>query len=111
MEKCNEPHIAAVRILMRDTLSQGVASREHNIKQDYPETGTLMNALLMAAMSKLAAMRTTAPVELRGGTEDTVTKLMRGLFGNLLTITGSGVRPLSIRVANGTIFEQLGEIA
>ena len=28
--------------------------------------------------------------------EDTVTKLMRGLFGNLLTIAGSGVRPLSM---------------
>ncbi|OQE21365.1 hypothetical protein PENSTE_c012G00792 [Penicillium steckii] len=96
MEKCNEPHIAAVRILMRDTLSQGVASKEHNINQDSLETGPLMSALLMAAMSKLAAMRTTAPVELRGGAEDTVTKLMRGLFGNLLTIAGSGVRPLSM---------------
>ncbi|KAH6667958.1 hypothetical protein B0J14DRAFT_175267 [Halenospora varia] len=95
MEKCNEPHIAALRIIMRSTLSRAVASREHDIQPGSPETGHLMSALLMAAMSKLAAMRTTAPVVLDTA-EDTVTRLMRGLFGNLLTIAGSGVRPLSM---------------
>jgi hypothetical protein len=95
MEKCNEAHIAALRIMMRSTLSQAVASREHSIKPSSPETGHLMSALLMAAMSKLAAMRTTAPVVLEKA-EDTVTRLMRGLFGNLLTTAGSGVRPLSM---------------
>lgn len=94
MEKCNEPHIAALRIVMRGTLSQAVASREHNLYAASPEIGNLMSALLMAAMSKLAAMRTTAPVVLETA-EDTVVRLMRGLFGNLLTIAGSGVRPLS----------------
>lgn len=49
----------------------------------------------MAAMSKLAAMRTSKPVELEKA-EDTITRLIRGLFGNLLTIAGSGVRPLSM---------------
>lgn len=95
MEKCNEAHIAALRIMMRDTLSQAVASRGHDLQSGSPETGHLMSALLMASMSKLAAMRTTAPVVLNKA-EDTVTKLMRGLFGNLLTIAGSGVRPLSM---------------
>lgn len=95
MEKCNEPHIAALRIIMRNTLAQAVASREHDIQPKSPETGRLMSALLMAAMSKLAAMRTSKPVELENA-EDTVTRLMRGLFGNLLTIAGSGVRPLSM---------------
>ncbi|KAJ5149442.1 hypothetical protein N7448_001020 [Penicillium atrosanguineum] len=95
MEKCNEPHIAALRIIMRSTLSQAVASREHEIQSSSPETGHLMSALLMAAMGKLAAMRTTTPV-VSEEAEDTVTRLMRGLFGNLLTIAGSGVRPLSM---------------
>ncbi|KAE9364437.1 hypothetical protein N431DRAFT_563742 [Stipitochalara longipes BDJ] len=95
MEKCNEGHIAALRIMMRATLSQAVASREHDLQPSSPEIGHLMSALLMAAMSKLAAMRTSAPVELDKA-EDTVTRLMRGLFGNLLTIAGSGVRPLSM---------------
>lgn len=95
MEKCNEAHIAALRIIMRDTLSQAVASREHNIQPSSPETGFLMSTLLMAAMSKLAGMRTSAPI-VSDKAEDTVTKLMRGLFGNLLTIAGSGVRPLSM---------------
>jgi hypothetical protein len=95
MEKCNEPHIAALRIVMRNTLAQAVASREYDIQPESPVTGRLMSALLMAAMSKLAAMRTSKPVELEKA-EDTVTRLMRGLFGNLLTIAGSGVRPLSM---------------
>lgn len=95
MDKCNETHIAALRIMMRATLSQAVASREYNIQPGSPETGNLMSALLMAAMSKLAAMRTTLPAVVDKA-EDTVTKLMRGLFGNFLTIAGSGVRPLSM---------------
>ncbi|KAL5337393.1 hypothetical protein BJX70DRAFT_369723 [Aspergillus crustosus] len=95
MEKCNEAHIAALRIIMRATLSQAVASREYNLQPGSPETGNLMSALLMSAMAKLAAMRTTTPVESKTA-EDTVTRLMRGLFGNLLTIAGSGVRPLSM---------------
>lgn len=95
MEKCNEAHIAALRIIMRDTLSQAVASRQHDIQAGSPETGHLMSSLLMAAMSKLAAMKTSAPVVTEEA-EDTVTRLMRGLFGNLLTIAGSGVRPLSM---------------
>lgn len=32
MDKCNESHIAALRIMMRDTLSQAVSSREHNMQ-------------------------------------------------------------------------------
>ncbi|KUL92175.1 hypothetical protein ZTR_02561 [Talaromyces verruculosus] len=96
MEKCNEAHIAALRILMRSTLSQAVASREHNLQPGSGETGQLMSALLMAAMSKLAAMRTTPPMVVSDQVEDTVTRLMRGLFGNFLTIAGSGVRPLSM---------------
>ncbi|CEL09714.1 hypothetical protein ASPCAL12847 [Aspergillus calidoustus] len=95
MEKCNDAHIAALRIIMRSTLSQAVASREHHLQPNSLETGKLMSALLMSAMSKLAAMRNTTPVESTQAT-DTVTRLMRGLFGNLLTIAGSGVRPLSM---------------
>jgi hypothetical protein len=53
-----------------------------------------MSALLMAAMSKLVAMRTTSPA-VESEADDTVTRLMR-LFGNLLTVAGSGVRPLSM---------------
>jgi hypothetical protein len=95
MEKCNEAHIAALRIIVRDTLSQAVASREHNLRPGSPEIGHLMSALLMAAMSKLAARKTTMPA-VSDEAEDTVTRLMRGLFGNLLTMAGSGVRPLSM---------------
>ncbi|OAR01853.1 hypothetical protein LLEC1_04648 [Akanthomyces lecanii] len=95
MEKCTESHISALRIIMRATLSSAVISREYNISAGAPETGQLMGALLMASMSKLAQTRQTAPVE-TAKAEDTVTKLMRGLFGNLLTVAGSGVRPLSM---------------
>ncbi|CAG1991636.1 unnamed protein product [Fusarium graminearum] len=95
MEKCNESHIAALRIIMRDTLSQATISREFNHAAGSHEIGQLMGSLLMAAMSKLAGMRTSVPVVLDTA-EDTVTRLMRGLFGNLMTMAGSGVRPLSM---------------
>ncbi|RDW61431.1 hypothetical protein BP5796_11323 [Coleophoma crateriformis] len=95
MEKCNDPHIAALRIIMRGTLSHAVASRQHKLQPGSIETGRLMCALLMAAISKLAAMRNTAPAVTEIA-EDTATKLMRGLFGNLLTIAGSGARPMSM---------------
>jgi hypothetical protein len=95
IEKCNEPHIATLRIIMRDTLSQAVSSREYIMEPRSQETGQLYSALLMAAMARLADMRTTAPTRTVTA-EDTVTKLMRGLFGNLLTTAGSGVRPMSM---------------
>ena len=84
MEKCNEAHIAALRIMMRDTLSYAVASREHDMAPASPETDQLVSALLMAARSKLAAMRTTAPTRTITA-EDTITKLMRGRLGNPFT--------------------------
>ncbi|KAJ6779356.1 hypothetical protein PWT90_04021 [Aphanocladium album] len=95
MEKCNDAHISALRIIMRATLSSAVISRDYNINPGAPETGQLMGALLMASMVKLAETKHTTPVEVEDA-EDTVTKLMRGLFGNLLTVAGSGVRPLSM---------------
>lgn len=95
MEKCNEAHIAALRIIMRSTLSMATVSREFAFQPGSPEVGELMGALLMSAMGKLAATRNTAPTEVAEA-EDTVIKLMRGLFGNLLTVAGSGVRPMSM---------------
>lgn len=95
VEKCNDSHIAALRIIMRATLSDAVSSRSIKLSSASPETGYLMSALLMSAMSKLAATKSSIP---SGDTreEDTVTRLMRGLFGNLLTMAGSGVRPQSM---------------
>lgn len=97
MEKCNDPHIAALRIIMRSTLSEAVSSRAvTNLEPSSRETGQLMGALLMSAMSKLAQTRNTIPsVAAAAGPEDTSTLLMRGLFGNLLTIAGSGTQPMS----------------
>ncbi|CAI6341939.1 unnamed protein product [Periconia digitata] len=95
VEKCNEKHIAALRILMRDTLSSATACREYNFSPGMPEIGNLLSRLLMAAMFKLAGLRTSAPTLVEKA-EDTVTRLMRGLFGNLLTTAGSGVKPMSM---------------
>ena len=95
VEKCNDAHIAALRIVMRETLTRAIVSREYNFQPNSPEIGHLMSTLLMAAMKKLAAMRTTAPVVVAKA-DNTVTRLMRGLFGNLLTIAGSGLKPLSM---------------
>lgn len=95
VEKCNESHIAALRIIMRDTISSAVSSRECNMASGSEETGQLMSFLLMASMDKLAKMRTTAPTPTIQA-PDTITKLMRGLFGHLLTVAGSGLQPMSM---------------
>jgi hypothetical protein len=94
VEKCNEAHIAALRIIMRGTLSTAVSSRDYSMTSGSEETGQLMGSMLMASMEKLSKMRTTAPTtNLKAS--DTITKLMRGLFGHLLTVAGSGLKPLS----------------
>lgn len=95
MEKCNDGHIAALRIIMRSTLSKAIASRELQLEPASPQVGALMSSLLMAAMTKLAATKSTIP-SVVAQADDTTTRLMRGLFGNLLTIAGSGVRPQSM---------------
>lgn len=95
VEKCNDSHIAALRIIMRSTLATAVSDRELHLNPSSNETGYLMGALLMSAMSKLAATKLGTPTGDRYE-EDTVTKLMRGLFGNLLTLAGSGLRPQSM---------------
>lgn len=113
VEKCNDSHIAALRILMRNTLSQAVSSRDvTNLQPSSKETGQLMGALLMSAMRKLAETRTTIPqvaqefvtqataidqaeIDAPGKSLDTSTLLMRGLLGNLLTTAGSGTQPIS----------------
>ena len=95
VDKCNEPHIATLRILMRQTISNAVCSREYDMSPHSESTGQLMGFLLMASMQKLAKMRTTVP-EPSAQAPDTVTKLMRGLFGHLLTVAGSGMQPSSM---------------
>ncbi|KAJ4397883.1 hypothetical protein N0V93_002120 [Gnomoniopsis smithogilvyi] len=114
MEKCNEPNIAALRVIMRGTLSQAVSSRNlANLEPTSKNIGQLMGALLMSTMRKLAETRSSVPnlplesvqsrhnllansdsVDLENSI-DTSTLLMRGLFGNLLTVAGSGTQPLS----------------
>ena len=75
VEKCNETHIAALRIIMRSTLSNAISSRQLNLSASNPSTGQLMASLLMSAMTKLAATRNT-PSETVKKAEDTTTLLM-----------------------------------
>lgn len=110
IEKCNDSHIAALRILMRNTLSQAASSRDVvKLTPSSRETGELTGALLMAAMRKLAETRSTVPkvsqqqaassdeadLDAIGTSVDTSTLLMRGMLGNLLTTAGSGTQPIS----------------
>lgn len=110
VEKCNDSNIAALRILMRNTLCQAASSRDVvKLTPSSKETGQLMGALLMAAMCKLAKTRSTIPkvpqqqapsndetdLDMVGASLDTSTLLMRGMLGNLLTTAGSGTQPIS----------------
>lgn len=115
-DKCNDGHIAALRIIMKNTISEAVSSRSvTGLEGSSTSTAQLMGALLMIAMYKLVETRITVPVASSDtdawtkevaspqradsvttqGSIDTSILLMRGLFGNLLTIAGSGTPSMS----------------
>ncbi|EWC46029.1 hypothetical protein DRE_04822 [Drechslerella stenobrocha 248] len=97
VELCNVHHVSMLRILQRNTISAAVQSREHMIPPASTDLGFALAYALMDAMSSLAAARSGVPAEAKKGDElDTTTNMMRGLFGYLMTLLASGVRPLSM---------------
>ncbi|KAF3909038.1 hypothetical protein ABW21_db0200935 [Orbilia brochopaga] len=97
VELCNVHHVSMLRILQRGTISAAVQSRELNIAPASRDLGFLLAYALTDAMRSLAATRAAVPPEARGGEDvDTTTKMMRGLFGYLMTLLAAGVQPMSM---------------
>ncbi|KAK6336275.1 hypothetical protein TWF696_001837 [Orbilia brochopaga] len=97
VELCNVHHVSMLRILQRNTISAAVQSREFNIPPASKDLGFLLAYALTDAMRSLATTRAAVPPEARGGEDvDTTTKMMRGLFGYLMTLLAAGVQPMSM---------------
>ncbi|KAJ6257612.1 hypothetical protein Dda_7399 [Drechslerella dactyloides] len=97
VELCNVHHVSMLRILQRNTISAAVQSREFNIQPASKDLGFLLAYALTDAMRSLAATRSAVPPEARGGEDvDTTTKMMRGLFGYLMTLLAAGVQPMNM---------------
>ncbi|KAK6532859.1 hypothetical protein TWF281_007032 [Arthrobotrys megalospora] len=97
VELCNLHHVSMFRILQRATVSSAIQSREFQIPPASKDLGFLLAYSLTDVMKSLAATRSGIPNEAKFGEEvDTTTKMMRGLFGYLMTMLAAGVQPMSM---------------
>ncbi|KAF3151011.1 hypothetical protein TWF594_008227 [Orbilia oligospora] len=97
VELCNLHHVSMFRILQRGTVTSAIQSREFQIPPASKDLGFLLAYALTDAMKSLAATRSGIPKEAKFGEEvDTTTKMMRGLFGYLMTMLAAGVQPMSM---------------
>ncbi|KAK6505660.1 hypothetical protein TWF481_007551 [Arthrobotrys musiformis] len=97
VELCNLHHVSMFRILQRATVTSAIQSRELQIPPASKDLGFLLAYSLTDAMKSLAASRAGIPKEAKFGEEvDTTTKMMRGLFGYLMTMLAAGVQPMSM---------------
>ena len=94
IEKANEAHIATLRIALRATLSNAQVSRSFGVSPSSPDLGFLLVLLLTDSMKNYAAAFKAVPDSKDFNSEGC--KIMRGLFGQLLSILASGqYKPLS----------------
>ncbi|KAK6335938.1 hypothetical protein TWF730_003314 [Orbilia blumenaviensis] len=97
VELCNLHHVSMFRILQRATVTSAIQSREFQIPPASKDLGFFLAYSLTDVMKSLAATRAGVPKEARFGEEvDTTTKMMRGLFGYLMTMLAAGVQPMSM---------------
>ncbi|KAF3919531.1 hypothetical protein ABW20_dc0101559 [Dactylellina cionopaga] len=97
IDLCNLHHVSMFRILQRNTISSAVQSREYQIPPQSADLGFMLVYALTDTMKSLAANRSGIPKEARFGEDvDSTTKMMRGLFGYLMTMLASGVQPMSM---------------
>ncbi|KAK6540899.1 hypothetical protein TWF694_008283 [Orbilia ellipsospora] len=97
VDLCNLHHVSMFRILQRNTITSATQSREFQIAPSNKDLGFMLAYALTDVMKSLAATRSGIPKEAKFGEEvDTTTKMMRGLFGYLMTMLAAGVQPMSM---------------
>lgn len=94
MEKCNDPSIAQIRILLRGMIANSTVSRKFSISPSSPDVGFFLVHMILQIMEEVSKLRVTVPT--KDNFNDQTCQMMRGLFGQLLTILASGTRPLSM---------------
>uniref|UniRef100_A0A6B2KWR1 Uncharacterized protein n=1 Tax=Arcella intermedia TaxID=1963864 RepID=A0A6B2KWR1_9EUKA len=92
-EEANKEMVAMFRIMTRGTLSGALQTRQFNIASSSKELGLLIFHMILCTMESFTKNVTGLP---QPEDRNTVTcQIMRGLFGQLLTLLGSGASPLS----------------
>lgn len=93
-ELCNEAHISVLRILQRNTMCNAIPMREYHVAPSNKDLGFLLAYSITDIMKSLAATRSAPPPPSDDG--DTTTKVMRGLYGYLMTVLAAGTQPMSM---------------
>lgn len=91
IEECNEPGVSHFRILLRGTIAQASASRICNISPSSKDLGFFLVFTELSAMTNLVSGLSKEPKF-----DDNIAVIMRGMFGQLLSLLASGGRPLSM---------------
>ena len=94
----NEPNVATFRILLRGTISSSGATRESPIAANSRHLGVGLAWILVKAMRSIvprSGVRASPSTDSVIAFDDTRARLMRGLFGLLLTTLASGEQTLS----------------
>lgn len=94
---CNDPEFSMFRILTRGTIVASTISRKSNcnISPASKDLGFLIVDMVLGTMESLATQFSKYP-DPTTDFNNTTCQLMRGLFGQLLTLLASGVRPMSM---------------
>jgi hypothetical protein len=91
ISECNEEKWAMFRILMRNTISSCPKGKSLNLLPQDKLIGHMIANMIICTMENLVSN-----LVLEGSVNDTIYPLMRGLFGQLLSLLASGATPLSM---------------
>lgn len=92
---CNDPEFSMFRIMLRGTIVDSKASREFHILPQSNDLGYLLVDMILCTMESLSNQFSGYP-DATSDFSNTTCQIMRGLFGQLLTVLASGQKPMSM---------------
>jgi hypothetical protein len=96
LEACNHSDVARLRILLRGTISQSVASRDFNISPAARDIGyAVVDLLFQALQGAIVNAQGAGGVVGTIAFDDTLPQMVRGVLGLILTTMASSARPIS----------------
>lgn len=93
-EECNIEQVAMWRIMTRGTISGATSCRDFHISPASKHLGFFIAEVIVSTMESIVSGISTKPSKVDNW-NDTNCQILRGLFGQLLSLFGSGVQPLS----------------
>lgn len=93
-EECNIEQVAMWRIMTRGTISEATSCREFHISAASKDLGFFIAEVIISTMESIVSGMSTKPTK-SSNWNDTNCQILRGLFGQLFSLFGSGVKPLT----------------